>query len=620
MYNTGPDAAEMVLVQDLWPSGLIFVESTPNYVSFIPPVYMWSLGTIGHNENKTINITAIVNATGLITNFVNVTTTTFDPHPDNNATANVTVQPAAHVVLNKTVSNSTPNYWSTVTWFIEAYNTGPNIAEGVQVTDILPAGLTYISSSPSQGSYDPGTGIWNIGQILNGTSKFLNITANVTGTGNITNWANVTNQTTFDNQTWSKDNETIQVGPASIFTLHKEWRAMQDGPPITTAEYLDNVWIIFSATSLGPDEALIRLDDTLPAGFAPGNYWQWKVDSGSWINMTSTWPGFVNSDFPVGSTLWVSIPGQITVANTTLNNIVIQTTQSTFNPQYPQGGPYGNASAQLNIPPHSHIVVTKTVNNSRPNFGDTIIFTVTAHNNGPNDATGVQVIDILPVELIFVSSNPSLPTYDPSSGIWNIGTLLNGTSKTLNITAKVNGTGTIINYANEANATINVPPAASLVITKTATPPILTVGQPVTFTITVKNNGPDTSIGTFVTDKLPSGLTFQSSNPSPPIYDPSSGIWTIGNLPSGSSAILTITALVAQQGSYTNTATVGGETFNPNTGNNTTTATVVGEVPGIPSAEAAGKTIPLQKTGLPVAYIALAVLMLLAGYIVPKRK
>ncbi|PKP19113.1 MAG: hypothetical protein CVU06_11615, partial [Bacteroidetes bacterium HGW-Bacteroidetes-22] len=92
-----------------------------------------------------------------------------------------------------------------------------------------------------------------------------------------------------------------------------------------------------------------------------------------------------------------------TVANTTLNNIVYQTSQTNYNPQYPQGPPYGNASAQVDIPLHSHVVITKTVNNSTPNYGSTIIFTVIAHNNGPNDASGVQVVDNLPTGLVFVS-------------------------------------------------------------------------------------------------------------------------------------------------------------------------------------------------------------------------
>lgn len=622
VFNAGPDPAQNVVVTDVWPTGLIFVSSTPVPSSIIGNIYTWNLGTLGHQQNATINITAIVNATGLITNFVNVTTTTFDPHPtDNNATANVIVGEAAHVVLNKTVDNSTPDYWSLVTFTIAAFNTGPNDAQGVEVTDILPAGLTYVSSIFTPGTtYNSNTGIWNIGTIFNGTSAFLSITANVTGIGTITNWAYVTNQTTFDNQTWSEDNETINVPSASIFALHKEWRAFQDGTPITTAQYQDNVWVVFSATNLGPSFATITLSDILPPGFTPGSYYQWKIDSGIWNNEPITWPGSDSGPVSVGSTIWIAIPGQITVANTTLNNTVNQTSQDTYNPEYPQGPPYGNASAQLDIPPHSHIVITKTVNNSTPNYGSTIIFTVTAHNNGPNDASGVQVVDNLPTGLVFVSYLSSQGVYDSTTGIWNIGTLLNNTIATLNITALVNATGNMTNWANEANATINVPAAADLEITKTVSNPRPYIHEVINFTLIVQNKGPDTATSVYVTDKLPEGVVYISSSANYGSYDPNTGIWTIGDLPSGAVAQLVMNVGVEKVGPLENHAHVYSNTYDPILDNQSASATVDVQTTPVNAETVNAGTVPMQKTGVPLGALLLALLLVLSGVISAKRK
>jgi len=62
---------------------------------------------------------------------------------------------------------------SNVTFTVTATNNGPSDASGVQVTDQLPAGLTYVSSTPSAGTYTSGTGVWDIGTLANGGSATL---------------------------------------------------------------------------------------------------------------------------------------------------------------------------------------------------------------------------------------------------------------------------------------------------------------------------------------------------------------------------------------------------------------------------------------------------------------
>ncbi|MBC8988543.1 hypothetical protein H9X96_22615, partial [Pedobacter sp. N36a] len=51
----------------------------------------------------------------------------------------------------------------------------------------------------------------------------------------------------------------------------------------------------------------------------------------------------------------------------------------------------------------------------------------------------------------YVSSAPAAgTTYDPLTGLWNIGTMINASTATLTITAKVNAAGI---YANTATIT-----------------------------------------------------------------------------------------------------------------------------------------------------------------------
>jgi gliding motility-associated-like protein/uncharacterized repeat protein (TIGR01451 family) len=96
--------------------------------------------------------------------------------------------------------------------------------------------------------------------------------------------------------------------------------------------------------------------------------------------------------------------------------------------------------------------VVKTVNELHPFVGHTVVFTIVATNNGNLNASGVTTTDILQSGYTYVSSTTTTGTYNTSTGLWTIGTLNNGASETLTITATVNASGS---YANTASITGN---------------------------------------------------------------------------------------------------------------------------------------------------------------------
>ena len=106
-----------------------------------------------------------------------------------------------------------------------------------------------------------------------------------------------------------------------------------------------------------------------------------------------------------------------------------------------------NCLADLNI--------VKTADNMNPLIGHTILFTIVATNNGPYDATGVAITDILQSGYTYISSSTTIGTFNPSTGIWTIGNMANGTSGILTINATVNTTGNYVNtgiiYGNETD-------------------------------------------------------------------------------------------------------------------------------------------------------------------------
>ncbi|MFC1756747.1 Ig-like domain-containing protein [Patescibacteria group bacterium] len=78
--------------------------------------------------------------------------------------------------ISKTVDNASPSAGDTITYTITVQNNSSFGTENVIAEDQLPAGITYQSHSTSQGSYDQGSGAWNIGQLNDSSSATLDIT------------------------------------------------------------------------------------------------------------------------------------------------------------------------------------------------------------------------------------------------------------------------------------------------------------------------------------------------------------------------------------------------------------------------------------------------------------
>src|SRR5690606_15362579 len=81
---------------------------------------------------------------------------------------------------------------------------------------------------------------------------------------------------------------------------------------------------------------------------------------------------------------------------------------------------------------------------------NTITYAITVTNHGPDNATGVTVIDTLPASFTYVISQSSSGSYTPATGVWTIGDLITNTTATLLITGTVMDTGVFTNFAQVA--------------------------------------------------------------------------------------------------------------------------------------------------------------------------
>jgi uncharacterized repeat protein (TIGR01451 family) len=127
----------------------------------------------------------------------------------------------ADLDLTKVVDDHSPCQGASITYTVTVSNPSTVTATGVQVTDLLPSGLTYVGSSTSQGTYSSGTGLWVVGGLAASSSATLSLTATVnagTGGTTITNSANITHSDQADPVTsnnFDKVDITVHADPVA---------------------------------------------------------------------------------------------------------------------------------------------------------------------------------------------------------------------------------------------------------------------------------------------------------------------------------------------------------------------------------------------------------------------
>ncbi len=221
------------------------------------------------------------------------------------------------------------------------------------------------------------------------------------------------------------------------------------------------------------------------------------------------------------------------------------------------------------------------IGSSRVNidFNKTLKYTIKVQNNGPNDATGVNVNALIPEGLIYLSSSPSIGSYDSANGIWTIGNLDSGDNQTLIINVQTNKTGlidfpvTVSSIEDDSNLTNNYDNKtirvlmADLAIDVEASDDNLNYGDTVDWTVTVVNNGPNNASNLIVLLDFDDGLIYlDSSNDT---FNQSNNQWKIPNLLVGDEINLIISTKVNTSNNSLNLkANVSADTFDSIPSNN----------------------------------------------------
>ena len=81
---------------------------------------------------------------------------------NNTSSASTQINPLVDLAIVKTAAPSPVTAGNQLTYTLTANNNGPSDATGVSIADTLPAGVTYVSASSSQGTVSQANGTVNV--------------------------------------------------------------------------------------------------------------------------------------------------------------------------------------------------------------------------------------------------------------------------------------------------------------------------------------------------------------------------------------------------------------------------------------------------------------------------
>jgi uncharacterized protein len=269
--NTGSPASN-VQVTDALPSQVTLTSATTSQgtCSYDTPskTVTCDLGTVNAGSPVQIQLTVKPRSEGTLDNTATATTTDTDSNPSNNS-ASVNGLPAIkYVDLATSMSESDNPVFAgqneTYTVVVKNFNTPLN-ATGVVLTDTLPASLTFVSATTSQGSLvtppvgSTGTVTANLGTIAPGATATVTVTAKTTSAGTVTNSATASSNESEFNPADNTDSSSATVKSAALLKVLLVKQVLTGGCENTTG----NVYLTGPA---GPGGVTVSLSTTNLAG------------------------------------------------------------------------------------------------------------------------------------------------------------------------------------------------------------------------------------------------------------------------------------------------------------------------------------------------------------------
>jgi fibronectin-binding autotransporter adhesin len=351
----------------------------------------------------------------------------------------------------------------------------------------------------------------------------------------------------------------------------------------------NNVTYTITASGGTDDAADVTVQDVLPATetfvslTAPAGFSCSTPAVGASGTVSCT-----RATFPAGATSVFTLV--VNVRANTANGATVSNTATIATTSDDPSSANNTSTANTTVATSADLAIAKT-GTASVTAGQNITYTITTTNNGPSDAVGVSVTDVLPSGTTFVSATPSQGSCSGTATVTcSLGTVANGASATITLVVSTSGSTSspVSNTAtisatttdpasgdNTSTANTTVTPVADLAVTLSG--PSSAFPGNLVYTATITNNGPSSAASVTLSDVVPTGLSLVSASATQGSCSGSTTVTCeLGAIASGATAQVTITLNLPTDysgGSIVNTVSVSASTSDPSSGNNSASVT-----------------------------------------------